>query len=76
MSQYIVDFFCPELMLAIEIDGDSHRMKEQRDLIRQNQLERLGVHFIRFENKEVKQDMNHVLETIEQWVKGNQDSND
>jgi len=25
LDKYIVDFYCPELMLAIEIDGDSHR---------------------------------------------------
>ena len=31
LDQYIVDFFCSELMLAIEIDGDSHDYKERED---------------------------------------------
>ncbi len=41
LDQYIVDFFCSELMLAIEIDGDSHDYKEREDQRRQNRLESL-----------------------------------
>ena len=47
IDEYIVDFFCPELGLIIEIDGESHtdRIKDQR---RQERLESLGFHFLRF----------------------------
>ena len=39
IDHYIVDFYCHELMLAIEVDGGSHFYKEERDQVRQNRLE-------------------------------------
>ena len=47
-------------MLAIEIDGGSHDDIE-KDNERQEKLESLGVRFIRFADRTVKQDMNNVL---------------
>ncbi len=46
---FIVDFFCPELGLIIEIDGNSHFTKGAYDAYRQQKLESLGYTFIRFE---------------------------
>lgn len=46
IDEYVVDFFCPELMLAIEIDGDSHEGKLWEDDIRQQEIERYGVYFL------------------------------
>lgn len=60
IDNYIVDFYCHELMLAIEIDGNSH-IDEHKDTKRQNKLEQLGVRFIRFTDRTVKQDMNNVI---------------
>ena len=70
IDNYIVDFYCKDLQLAIEIDGCSHESIEaqQRDKIRQEKLERLGVHFLRFDDLEVKRDMLNVLQTIEIWI--------
>ncbi len=65
IDNYIVDFFCSELMLAIEIDGRSHDYKVTGDRERQNKLESLGIHFLRFADYEVKKDMNAVLKVIE-----------
>jgi very-short-patch-repair endonuclease len=67
LDNYIVDFYCKDLMLTIEIDGNSHDHEEayKADQIRQQKLESYGVHFLRFDDKEVKQDMNNVLRTIE-----------
>jgi very-short-patch-repair endonuclease len=50
IDNYIVDFFCNELMLAIEIDGGSHDFEEVYvgDIARQQKLESLGIHFLRF----------------------------
>ena len=42
ISNCIVDFYCPELMLVIEVDGTSHNLKEHKDIIRQKELEKLG----------------------------------
>lgn len=64
IGNYIVDFFCRELMLAIEIDGASHRFKGEKDLKRQRQLEAMGVEFLRFTDRQVKQEMDEVLSDI------------
>ena len=70
IDEFIVDFYCKELMLAIEIDGISHYTEEafKKDTERQKRLESLGVNFLRFDDSEVKNDMNNVLRTIENWI--------
>ncbi len=65
---YIVDFYCKDLMLAIEIDGDSHKEKYEQDRKRQKELEDVGVRFLRFDDLEVKKDMDNVLREIENWI--------
>ena len=69
IDNYIVDFFCKELSLAIEIDGDTHIYRYDYDDERQEALEKLGVHFLRFDDIEVKQDMFNVLRVIEDWIR-------
>lgn len=68
IDEFIVDFYCHELLLAIEIDGISHDFKYEKDLRRQGKLENLGVHFIRFEDQEVKNNMFSVLLEIQQKI--------
>jgi very-short-patch-repair endonuclease len=67
IDNYIVDFYCKDLMLAIEIDGMSHTYEEAflKDEIRQSKLESLGVTFIRFSEAEMKYDMQNVIRVIE-----------
>lgn len=62
---YIVDFYCKDLMLAIEIDGNSHNGREIEDSLRQEELEKAGVRFIRFDDLEIKTDIVAVLRAIE-----------
>ena len=66
IDNYIVDFYCKDLMLAIEVDGISHDFEEvmDNDEIRQKRLEDLGVYFLRFDDREVKKDMANVLMRI------------
>lgn len=64
IDNFIVDFYCHELMLAIEIDGNSHDDKQDYDQNRQQILENLGVRFIRFRDIDVKQKMGWVLEEL------------
>ena len=71
IDNYIVDFFCNELMLAIEIDGESHYGKEIYDERRQKRLESLGVRFLRFDDNEVFYNCEGVLKAIEQWIDEN-----
>jgi very-short-patch-repair endonuclease len=53
IADYIVDFVCLEIMLVIEIDGDSHDEKKEYDSFRTNVLNELGYKVIRFSNEEV-----------------------
>ena len=68
IDDYIVDFYCPELRLAIEIDGDSHGLKCEQDQLRQRRLESLGVRVQRFSERDVRGNTEGVLATIEEWV--------
>jgi very-short-patch-repair endonuclease len=68
LDEYIVDFFCYDLMLAIEIDGYSHDYKIEPDHIRQQRLESFGIRFLRFTDHDVKTNMDGVLRTIEAWI--------
>ncbi|MFA6542372.1 MAG: DUF559 domain-containing protein, partial [Bacteroidota bacterium] len=54
LGEYIVDFFCHELMLAVEIDGISHENQEafEKDIQRQKDLEGLGIQVLRFKEHE------------------------
>ena len=57
INNYIVDFFAPELNLAIEIDGVSHSDKEKYDAERQSRLESLGISFLRFTESQIRTDL-------------------
>jgi very-short-patch-repair endonuclease len=67
IDNFIVDFYCKDLMLAIEIDGMSHNYEEAfiKDELRQQKLESFGIVFIRFSEFEMKNDMPNVIRTIE-----------
>ena len=71
IDNFIVDFYCKELSLAIEIDGDTHIYRYDYDDERQRVLEELGIRFLRFEDIEVKKNMNNVLRVIENWIEKN-----
>ena len=68
IDHYIVDFYCPRLMLAIEIDGETHAGRNEKDEQRQARLQDLGVHFLRFDDLDVKFRMSDVLQAIERWI--------
>ena len=72
LDSFIVDFYCKELQLAIEVDGDSHDYSFEEDTKRQAALEKLGIKFLRFDDREVKQELSNVLRTIEVWIIANQ----
>jgi len=69
VDNYIVDFYCSELLLAIEINGVSHDAKGEDDLKRQKRLESLGVRFLRFYDRDVKENVEGVVGAIEDWIK-------
>lgn len=69
IDRYIVDFYCKQLKLAIEIDGQSHDFKTEYDLKRQEILESFGIKVIRFSEKEVLINLDDVLSQIEYWFR-------
>jgi very-short-patch-repair endonuclease len=70
IDQYIVDFYCKDLQLAIEVDGSIHfeEGQQDKDAIRQKRLESLGVNLIRFSDLDVKNNLNWVLGDIKESI--------
>ena len=70
IDNYIVDFFCNKLMLAIEVDGYSHEFLEvyNKDVIKEKRLNELGIHVLRFSDNQVLKDMENVLLAIEFFI--------
>ena len=65
IDEFIVDFYCHELQLAIEIDGKSHEDKYDYDVSRQTKLQDLGIKLIRFNDLDVKKNLTGVLSALE-----------
>jgi very-short-patch-repair endonuclease len=68
INEFILDFYCHEIQLAIEIDGSSHDNKYDYDCKRQNILETKGVEFIRFTNNEINKQLFSVLLALEEKI--------
>ncbi|HEY0039531.1 MAG TPA: endonuclease domain-containing protein [Flavisolibacter sp.] len=66
LGEYIVDFYCKPLHLVIEVDGGYHFEPSQlvKDKERQSILEDMGLRFLRFEEMQVRKDMDVVLRKI------------
>ena len=67
IGPYVVDFYCPEFKLAIELDGDSHFNDEKiykHDQKRQKYIESFGIKFLRFTNENVYKNLGFVLSEI------------
>nr|WP_238553701.1 endonuclease domain-containing protein [Fortiea contorta] len=70
IDRFVVDFYSPELRLAIEIDGDSHYQDEvlEYDRDRQAFLESKGTRFLRFTNQEVYQNIDGAVDKIREVI--------
>ncbi len=70
LLNYIVDLYCYELNLVIEIDGQYHTHEEtyKLDLLREQELEKYNLTIMRFTEQEVRKDMVNVLRTIETYI--------
>jgi very-short-patch-repair endonuclease len=53
VAGYIVDFYCPALRLALEVDGDVHVSQEEQDALRDEELSTLGCAVLRLLNQDV-----------------------
>ena len=66
LESYIVDFYCPTLRLAIEVDGGQHYEPEgmERDAIRTAELGSMGITVLRFSNADIKENLSGVCSSI------------
>jgi very-short-patch-repair endonuclease len=68
LGPYIADFYCAELRLVIEIDGDSHAEQVKYDEERSDYLRRLGLNVIRYANRDVLQNIEGVFMDLQSRV--------
>jgi len=70
LLNYIVDFYCQELELIIEIDGIYHTWEEtdSKDAVRDAELNQYGLTVIRFFEHEVRKDMINVMRALETYL--------
>jgi very-short-patch-repair endonuclease len=70
LGPYILDFYCPSLLLAVELDGGQHNESESKeyDEARTEYLKNQGIEVLRFWNHEVLTQMDGVLAKIEERV--------
>jgi len=63
---FVVDFYCPEAHLAIELDGSIHCLDEirQRDKERERYIANHGIRFLRLSNEEIQTNLSQALEKI------------
>ena len=67
IGQYIADFYCPELKIAIEIDGDQHLLKDnaEYDRVRRDYFSAMKIKTLRFRNHDFKQGSERLMAIIE-----------
>jgi very-short-patch-repair endonuclease len=70
IGNYIVDFFCKDLQLAIEVDGITHLDEKIiiKDWIRQDDIESYGVSFLRFDALLVVKKVEAAVREIKSWI--------
>ncbi len=71
IGRYIVDFYCPECALVIELDGDSHCQEgaQEYDAIRDEFMRSMDLQVLRFTNVDVMNNLESVVITICELVK-------
>jgi very-short-patch-repair endonuclease len=77
IRNYIVDFYCNDVLLAVEVDGITHEEEraQYKDARRQEELDRLGVHFLRFDALLVVNKVQAVVREIGKWLKEHEREN-
>ena len=71
VNHFVIDFYCPELKIAIELDGASHNNPEQKecDIQRQKYLEEFNIIFVRIKDEELLGNPNQAFMKIEDAIK-------
>jgi very-short-patch-repair endonuclease len=68
IDRFLVDFYCSEAHLVIEVDGPVHDAQIEEDSVRKEHIERLGFRVLRFKNEDVLNNLDTVLARIAEAV--------
>jgi len=69
INHYIVDFYCAKLKMVIEIDGTSHKGKEEYDKNREGELNQLGLKLVRYADLDVLNNFHLVEKDFKKQIK-------
>ena len=69
LDNFIADFYCAELLLIIEIDGDSHAKQREYDTLRSEKLEAHGIKVVRYTNDDVLSNIEGVYQDLKKRIK-------
>ena len=71
IANFILDFYCPELRLAIEVDGASHESARAQasDVERQKRIQQYGIHFLRVSDDQIFGNIENVCAVIEEKIR-------
>lgn len=77
LDNYIADFFCHELKLVIEIDGETHNWEEtqRKDFQKESRFNELGLNVLRFPDTDILKQLEPTLETIKLYIEGFEEGN-
>ena len=64
IGAFVLDLYCSEEWLAVEVDGKIHESQREADQLRQEIIEALGIRFVRVTAEQVEQNLPDVLKTI------------
>jgi len=68
LDSFIADFYCSQLLLVIEIDGDSHAANPDYDFERTKALEKYGVEVVRYTNRDVMENIEGVYSDLKRRI--------
>ena len=68
MRDCVVDFYCHQAGLVVEVDGDIHDLQQEEDARREKVLSEMGLRIVRFGNEEVVRGLSAVLGKIRKLV--------
>ena len=65
---FILDFYCPKLLLWIEIDGWYHNETQIYDKLRDSEIYKKGIIIVRFKNEEINKNIEWVISCLEEII--------
>ena len=64
VAGFIVDFYCHQAALAIEVDGDIHDLQQEEDARREKVLREVGLRIVRLKNEEIMNELANMVGKI------------